>query len=92
MLPQNEVTPDGINEFKVSSVERLKWTTIRSLLLAPSDGDSHLPLLIHFSVKKVDKKRSHEGVLAAMVARERRSKRRLAETGKDSKLPGTWDA
>ena len=77
LLPQNDITPFEMTEFKVSSVERLKWTTIRSLLLAPKDGDSHLPLQVHINVKKADKKRSHEGVLNSMEARERRARRRI---------------
>ena len=77
LLPQNDITPFEMTEFKVSSVERLKWTTVRSLLLAPKDGDSHLPLQVHINVKKADKKRSHEGVLQTIEARERRARRRI---------------
>ena len=78
LLPQNELTPFEMTEFKVSSVERLKWTTIRSLLLSPSDGDSRLPLQVHIHVKKADKKRSHEGTIQMKEARERRARRRIA--------------
>ena len=78
LLPQNEIPPSEMTEFKVSSVERLQWTTIRSLLLSPSDGDSHLPLQVRINVKKADKKRSHEGAMQLKEARERRARRRIA--------------
>ena len=73
--PLNTVFPDTINELKVSSVEKFKWTTRRSLMLKPTDGDYHLPLMVHCHVKKKEKNKSQQGTKNWMEARDYRSKR-----------------
>ena len=74
--PLNTVFPDDINELKVTSVEKFKWTTRRSLLLKPTDGDFHLPLMLHCHVEKHPKNKSEQGTKHWMIANEARSKKR----------------
>ena len=74
--PLNTVFPHNINELKVSSVEKFKWTTRRSLMLKPSDGDFHLPLMVHCHVKKHPQQKSQQGTKHYMEAREFRSQKK----------------
>ena len=73
--PLNTVFPHTINELKVTSVEKFKWTTRRSLMLKSTDGDSDLPLMAHCHVKKKEKNKSQQGTKHWMEARDFRSKR-----------------
>ena len=74
--PLNVVFPDNINELKVTSVEKFKWTTRCSLMLKPTDGDFHLPLMVHCHVRKNQQNKSQLGTKHWMEAKEVRSKRR----------------
>ena len=74
--PLNVLFPEQINELRVSSVEKFKWTTRRSLMLGPNDGDYHLPLMVHCRAKKEAKRKSHEGTLTWMDATQLRMNRK----------------
>ena len=58
------------------SVEKFKWTTRRSFMLKPTDGDFPLPLMVHCHVKKNQQNKSQQGTKHRMEATEVRSKRR----------------